>query len=126
MKEGVPKVVIIDDEPGVLAMYSEKLRLEGFRVETALDGQSGIELIKKEKPDVILLDIIMPKLNGFDVLNILKSDKETEDIPVFLLTNLPEEAGEQKGKELQATGYLVKANYEPKALAEMLKSVIKK
>jgi DNA-binding response OmpR family regulator len=122
----MPKVVIIDDEEGVLQMYKTKLDMEGFQSFTALDGQTGISIIKKEKPDVILLDIIMPRVNGFDVLKILKEDKETKDIPVFLLTNLPQEAGGAKGTELGAAGYLVKADYEPATLAKMIKGVITK
>jgi len=118
------KVVIIDDEEGVLEMYKTKLESEGFKVLTALDGPAGIEIIKKEMPSVILLDIIMPKLNGFDVLNIIKSNQATADIPIILLTNLPKEAGEQKGHELKAAGYLVKAEYEPKVLADMIKNLI--
>ena len=120
------KVLIIDDEEGVLAMYKTKLELEGLQVLTALDGQIGLDITKKEKPDIILLDIIMPKLNGLDVLKILKEDKETQGIPVFLLTNLPREAGGPKGTELGATGYLVKAEYEPSALAKMILGVIAK
>jgi len=121
-----PNVLIVDDEEGVLAMYKIKLEMEGFSVSTALDGQTALEMISKNKPDVILLDIIMPKLNGFDILKILKSDKETANIPVFLLTNLPQESGGEKGKELGAAGYLVKADYEPAVLAGMLKEVIKR
>jgi len=121
-----PNVLIVDDEEGVLAMYKIKLEMEGFSVFTALDGQTALEMISKNKPDVILLDIIMPKLNGFDILKILKSDKETANIPVFLLTNLPQESGGEKGKELGAAGYLVKADYEPAVLAGMIKEVIKR
>uniref|UniRef100_A0A7V3JAD6 Response regulator n=1 Tax=candidate division CPR3 bacterium TaxID=2268181 RepID=A0A7V3JAD6_UNCC3 len=117
------KVLIIDDEEAVCNMYKIKLEMEGLQVFTALDGESGIEIIKKEKPDVVLLDIIMPRLNGFDVLKLLKEDKETKDIPVFLLTNLPQESGGEKGTELGAAGYLVKADYEPSALAKMIKAV---
>lgn len=120
------KILIIDDEPAVLQMYKMKLEMEGFLAITAVDGERGIEIAKKEKPDVILLDIIMPKLNGLDVLKILKEDKDTKEIPVFLLTNLPAESGGEKGQELGAVGYLVKAEYEPEALTTMLKGVIEK
>lgn len=124
MKEEKPKILIIDDEEAVLEMYKIKLEMEGLRVLTAPDGQTGIEITRQEKPEVILLDIIMPKLNGLDVLKILKEDKKTKEIPVFLLTNLPQESGGGKGKELGAAGYLVKAEYEPKTLASMIKGVI--
>lgn len=121
-----PKILIIDDEEAICQMYKMKLEMEGLQVLTATEGQTGIELAKNEKPQLILLDIIMPRVNGFDVLKILKDDKETKDIPVFLLTNLPKESGGEKGRKLGAVGYLVKADYEPDALAKMIKGVIEK
>lgn len=126
MNQSNLKILIIDDEPAVLEMYKIKLEMEGFKVLTASDGQIGIELAKRERPAVILLDIIMPKLNGLDVLKILKGDNATKGIHVFLLTNLPEESGKEVGTGLGATGYLVKANYEPSVLAKMLRGVIQK
>lgn len=119
------KVLIIDDEPPIVAMYQEKLEHEGFTVISATGGEAGIERAKKDKPDVILLDLIMPKLNGLDVLKNLKGDPITQPIPVFLLTNIPEESGGDKGDKLGAAGYLFKAETEPHQLAEVLKKLEK-
>ena len=116
------KVLIVDDEPAVLQMYQEKLIAEGFKVILAQDGKSGIDKTKSENPDIVMLDIIMPKINGLDVLKELKKDPDTQKIPVFLLTNLPEECSADKCKSLGADGYLVKAQYEPSALAQYLKT----
>lgn len=119
------KVLIIDDEKSILKMYEQQLVMAGFDVWTAPDGQAGINQAKSEKPDVILLDIIMPKFNGLDVLKTIKSDPMIKDIPVFLLTNLPKECSGDKAKELGAAGYLVKAENEPKMIVDIIKNSVK-
>jgi len=119
------KVLIVDDESGILKMYSEYLSTQGFEVLTASNGEEGIKTAKEKKPDVILLDIIMPKLNGLDVLKNLKQDPDLKNIPVYLLTNLPEECSGDKAKELGANGYLVKAESEPKVIADVIKDLNK-
>lgn len=120
------KVLIVDDEEAILMMYSERLKEGGHSVITASDGEEGIESAKKNKPDLIFLDIIMPKINGLDVLKELKSDPDVKNIPVFLLTNLPEDASGGKAKELGVTGYLVKAQVEPADLEKIVDEAIKK
>lgn len=115
------KVLIIDDEKGVLKMYGELLQANGIEVISAIDGQTGIELAREQKPNVILLDIIMPRYNGLDVLKDMKADPEIKNIPVFLLTNLPAESSGEKATELGAAGYLVKAQYEPKMLLDVIR-----
>lgn len=115
------RVLIIDDERGVLKMYSEYLKTAGIEVVQAIDGQTGLKIAKVQKPDVILLDIIMPRYNGLDVLKDMKSDPEMKNIPVFLLTNLPEESSGEKAKQLGAAGYLVKAQYEPKMVVDVIR-----
>lgn len=116
------KVLIIDDEDAIVAMY--KTTLSDYEVISANNGEDGLALAKKEKPDLIYLDIIMPKYNGLDVLRNLKQDKETCDIPVILLTNLPEEASADKAKALGAIDYFVKAEYEPEKVAEQTKKIL--
>jgi len=121
--EGVTlKVLIIDDEKGVLKMYSEYLGGGGIEALQATDGETGIKIAREQKPDVIFLDIIMPRYNGFDVLKDIKADPELKQIPVFLLTNLPAESSGDKAKSLGAAGYLVKAQYEPKMILDIVKS----
>ncbi|MGA2666778.1 MAG: response regulator [Patescibacteria group bacterium] len=119
------KVLIIDDEKGVLKMYSECLNMGGVETLTAPDGETGFKMAKENKPDVIFLDIIMPKFNGLDVLRDIKNDPDLKNTPVFLLTNLPPESSGSKAKELGAAGYLVKAEYEPKMLLDIVKSAAK-
>ncbi len=119
------KVLIIDDEKALLTMYQDKMKTEGFEVVTAVDGEEGLDKAITTKPDVILLDIIMPKLNGLDVLKQFKASDETKDIPVYLLTNIPEVSA-KKGEELGAAGYLFKAETEPSKLVDFLKGLTKK
>lgn len=109
------KILIIDDEESILKMYSEALNKH--EVLTAKDGKSGLEIAQKESPDLILLDIILPKVNGLDVLAQLKNNQETATIPVIMLTNLPEEASGDKAQTLGADKYFVKAEYEPEKLS---------
>lgn len=120
------KVLIVDDEKGILKMYSEYLQTSGIEVLQAIDGQTGIKLAEEQKPDVILLDIIMPRYNGLDVLKDIKSDPEIKNIPIFLLTNLPEESSGEKAKELGAAGYLVKAQYEPRMIVDIIRRAVGK
>ncbi|MFA6493071.1 MAG: response regulator [Patescibacteria group bacterium] len=119
------KVLIIDDERGILKMYTEYFKATGIESFQAIDGQTGIKIAREQKPDVILLDIIMPRYNGLDVLKDIKSDQDLKNIPVFLLTNLPEESSGDKAKELGASGYLVKAQYEPKMIVDVIRGAIK-
>ena len=119
------KILIIDDEQGVLKMYETGLKMAGFEVMLAPDGASGLKLAQEQKPNVILLDIIMPRYNGLDILKDLKADERTKNIPVWLLTNLPRESSGQKAQELGAANYLVKAECEPNMLVEKLKQEIK-
>lgn len=119
------KVLIIDDEKSILKMYSEYLKTANFEVFSASGGEQGLAIAKEQKPDVILLDIIMPKLNGLDVLKTIKEDPDIKNIPVFLLTNLPEECSGDKAKELGSAGYLVKAEYEPKMVLDVIRGSIK-
>lgn len=118
------KVLIVDDEKGVLKMYSEYLKTADMEVLQATDGESGLKIAREQKPDVILLDIIMPRYNGLDVLKSIKNDLNIKKIPVFLLTNLPEESSGEKAKELGAAGYLVKAQYEPKMIIDVIRGTV--
>ena len=120
------KVLIVDDESGILKMYSEYLSSQGFEVITSPNGEEGVKIAKEEKPEVILLDIIMPKLNGLDVLKNIKEDPDLKNIPVYLLTNLPEECSGTKAKELGAAGYLVKAQNEPKVIVDVIRGIAAK
>lgn len=118
------KILIIDDEEPILKMYKDAL--SKHQVFTAKNGQEGLEKAEKESPDLILLDIIMPEVNGLDVLNKIKDNSNISAIPVVVLTNLPEEASKEKATQLGATDYLVKAENEPDVVADKVEKIIGK
>ncbi|EKD22719.1 MAG: response regulator receiver modulated diguanylate cyclase [uncultured bacterium] len=117
------KILIVDDEKLLLDLYHDILVENGFEVVMTTNSKEGIEIAKREMPDVILLDILMPEMNGFDVAKILKSDDTMKNIPIYLLTNLPEESSSEKAKELGVSGYMMKAMTEPSKLAEEMKNI---
>lgn len=117
------KILIVDDEEAIIQMYSAVLS-ENFEVSSAKNGQDAISMAKKEKFDLIYLDIIMPKMNGLDVLRQLKSDPETRDTAVVLLTNLPKEASADKAILLGAKDYFVKVENDPERIALLTKQLL--
>jgi len=118
------KILIIEDDATLRNVLSEFLESEGFAVAMASDGEEGIELANNSKPDLILLDIIIPKKNGFEVLKEIKGNKDISDIPVILLTNLGSLDDIEKALELGATTYLVKGDYQIKEIVEKIKEVL--
>lgn len=118
------KVLLVEDDKMILDMYTLKFSQEGYKVYSADNGKEGLDLAKKEQPDVILLDIILPQMDGFSVLKRLKSDNSTKNIPVVLLTNLGQDGDVKKGLELGAIDYLIKANYTPSQVVEKIKSLL--
>lgn len=105
-------ILFIEDEESLQKTLSDALVNEGFKILNAFDGESGLKMASKQKPDLILLDLILPKMDGFKVLGQLKKQPETANIPVIVLTNLETTPSIEKTLELGATTYLVKANYE--------------
>lgn len=106
------KILFIEDEFTLQKTMGEFLEKEGYKVIHALDGEIGLKLAEKEKPDLILLDLILPKLSGFEVLRKLKDKEDTKDIPIIVLTNLGEIDDIEKALALGATTYLVKADQD--------------
>ena len=119
------EILIIEDDTTISNMYHTSLTNDGYVVTLAEDGEKGLELAKKDKPDVILLDIIMPRMDGFAVLEHLKGDAETKDIPVLMLTNLGQGDDKERGKKLGASDYIVKADLTPLQVSEKIKKYLK-
>lgn len=126
MAETKVKILLIEDEEMLANMYEVKFQNEGFEIIKALDGAAGLELSKTTNPDFVLLDVIMPKMDGFSVLRAMREDPKTKDLPVILLTNLGQDEDVAKGKELGAIGYLVKANVTPAEVVEAVKRELAK
>ena len=119
------KVLIVEDDPSVIQMYSMKFKEGGHEVLQATTGVEGLDLARKEKPDLILLDIIIPQFDGFAVLEKLREDVSTKNIPVILLTNLSQDTDQKRGKELGAKEYLVKAHLTPSEVFKKVEKYIK-
>ncbi len=126
MADAKVKILLIEDEEMLANMYEVKFQNEGFDITKALDGAAGLELSKTTSPDLVLLDVIMPKMDGFSVLRAMREDPKTKDLPVILLTNLGQDEDVAKGKELGAIGYLVKANVTPAEVVESVKRELAK
>ncbi len=118
-------ILLIEDEPIFQKTVGQFLEKEGYQTKSALDGQIGLALAKEFKPDLILLDLILPKKDGFEVLKELKKDATTKDIPVIILTNLERGIDVEKALSLGATTYLVKANYELEEMVKKIKETLK-
>lgn len=120
------KILLIEDEEMLANMYEVKFKNEGYDLVKAMDGSMGLEMAKSMTPDFILLDIIMPKMDGFSVLKTLKEDAVTKNVPVMLLTNLGQDEDVERGKQLGAVGYLVKANITPSEVVAAVKRELEK
>ena len=116
------KILVIEDEATLQKALNDVLLQEGFEVSSASDGVTGLEIAKKENPDLILLDIILPKMDGFEVLAKLKADDE--NTPVVILTNLSDVNDVQKALDLGATTYLVKADYHLNEVIQKIKEIL--
>lgn len=118
------KIVLVEDDATLADMYTVKFTQEGFDLKVAVNGGQGLELIKKELPELVLLDVILPGMDGFAVLQEVKADPKTKSIPVILLTNLGQDADMEKGKQLGAADYLVKASLTPGEVVEKVRALL--
>ncbi len=117
------KILIIEDEEFLVDMYKMKFESEGYEVMVAYNGEDGIRIAQEKKPDLILLDIVMPKMDGFQVLKKLKGNEMTKDIKVYVLSNLGQNGEIDQGFTDGADGYMIKAELTPSQLVENLKKI---
>lgn len=120
------KILFIEDDPNLVKSLKEFIEREGFEYISSFDGEDGLALAKKETPDLILLDLILPKKSGFEVLSEIKADERLAAIPVVIVTNLEGEKDIEKALSLGADTYLVKANYSLEEVARKVKEVLEK
>ena len=118
------KVLIVDDDLTLREMYAERMKTEGYDVHVAKDGEEGISMAKEIKPDVVLLDIMMPGTNGFGVLESLQKDPATEQIPILMLSALIQDENKEKSKAAGAVGYIVKSETTPADVIEKIKQTL--
>lgn len=122
--EFMKKILFIEDEPALQNALSSTFEAEGYMLFSALDGEIGLQTVKREKPDLILLDLILPKISGFEILKKLKENPETKEIPVIVLTNLEGSRDIERALGLGATTYLVKTNYKLEEIVEKIKDLL--
>jgi DNA-binding response OmpR family regulator len=118
------KILIIEDDYFIRELYERQLKKRGYDVISAADGAEGLVKAAEVTPSLILLDIMLPKLNGLDLLGTLKAKPETKDIPVVLLTNLGQESVIKEGFKLGAKGYLIKSAYTPEQIMSEVESFL--
>lgn len=126
MEQTKNKILIIDDDPFILDMYVLKFREAGFAVEVARDGKEGLKKIKEFAPEAVLLDIVMPTMDGFEVLRTLKRESQKPTFKMVLLTNLGQKDDVERGIQLGADDYIIKAHFTPGEVVEKVKSLIGK
>lgn len=119
------RILVIEDDRFLRELIVRKLSDEGFNLIEAVDGESGLKKTKEEKPDLILLDLILPSIDGFEVLSRIKSDSSVSSIPVIILSNLGQKEEVRRGLDLGAVDYLIKAHFTPREIVEKIKNVLK-
>ena len=121
----MPKILIVEDDPFLLKMYNKKFQVEGFQVETAEDGISGLQKMKTFIPDLVIMDVMMPKLNGLEAVEKAKSDPATSNIPILILTNLSAATDAEAAVKKGAVGFLVKSDTTPTQVITKVKTILK-
>lgn len=117
-------IMIVEDDSFVMDIFKTKLLQEGFLVVEAINGIEALKKLKNVKPDLMLLDIIMPYVSGLEVLKKMKENEDTKNIPVILLTNLSQKEEVDKGMELGARDYLIKSHFTPSEVLEKIKNYL--
>lgn len=125
MEEQKKTILLVDDDPLIIRMYQVKLSNDGYDIEIATNGEEALIAVRKHKPDLILLDLMMPRMNGIETLKSLKGDAKTKNIPVVVLTNLEgREEDISKAKELGALEYIIKSTIDLKELSQQVASIL--
>lgn len=125
MSEGQKKkILIIEDDRYIAKMYQTKLSLDGFEVELAENGAAGVEKAKSFLPDIILLDILMPEMDGFQVLESIRGDDTISFVPVIIMSNLAKEEHVKKARVLGVKDYIIKSQITPQEVVQRIKKVM--
>jgi DNA-binding response OmpR family regulator len=122
----IKKILFIEDDPDQILIYQSKFELEGLFMITATEGRRGVDLARREKPDLILLDLLLRNEDGLDVLAKLKESPKTKEIPVIVFTNFDTEEARQRALELGAIDYIVKAQFTPTEIVNKIKKILEK
>ena len=121
-------ILLVEDDPFLIDIYTTKLKEAGFSIEVATDGESGLRKLTEKKFDFLVLDIVLPQIDGWEILRKIKNEKlkikNLKDLKVVILSNLGQKEEVEKGVELGATKYLIKAHYTPSEVVEEIKKII--
>ena len=124
--KAMTKIAIIEDDQTIAQMYRMKFEADGYDVQLADNGKRGIEMVEHFSPDIILLDLNMPEMNGTEALTHMRKQEWGKDIPVIILTNLGQEEAPKELKELNVHSYIVKAELTPRQVVSKVQEVLKK
>jgi CheY-like chemotaxis protein len=119
------KILIVEDDEFLRVLNAKRLETEGYKVTVAVDGQNAIDSIPKEMPDLIFLDLLLPGIDGFEVLKKIKADEKTKNIPVVVFSNLGQKEDIEKARTLGAVDFLVKANFTLDDVVAKIKEILK-
>lgn len=125
MEKDKIKILLAEDDLQLIDMYKKKFELDGFEVLLAEDGKKTLEILEKQTPDIVLLDIMMPEINGIEVLKQIRENPDTKDMLVVMLTNLGNESTAEEIYKYDATDYIVKAEMTPMEVSEKVKELLK-
>lgn len=118
-------ILLVEDDPFLIDIYTTKLKEEGYSVDIAEDGETALSKIKEKDFDLMLLDIVLPNFNGWEILRKINLDEKLKGLKVVVLSNLGEKDEIEKGVKLGAAAYLVKAHYTPSEVVEEVKKILK-
>jgi len=118
------KILLIEDEELIITLLQKKLEKEGYRISVARDGVEGIEKLKEDKPDLVLLDIVMPRMGGFEVMQEMRSDEDLRSIPIIIISNSGQPVELDRAKRMGARDWLIKTEFDPKEVLDKVKKQI--
>lgn len=119
------KILIVEDDKFLRELITQKVLKEGYQAVEAINGEEGVAKAKEEKPDLMLLDLILPGIDGFEVLRQIRESADTVHVPVIILSNLGQKDDVERGMKLGATDYLIKAHFTPGEILAKIKSILK-
>lgn len=119
------KILLIEDDPFLIDIYNTKLKKSGFEVEVATEGEEGIRKIEEKIPDLVLLDIVLPQMDGWEVLKKIRENKKFKNLKVIILSNLYQKLEVEKGMKFGAIKYLIKAHYTPTEVVKEIRKIVK-
>jgi len=120
----MPSILLVEDDPLITEIYETKLKESGFDVETLSDGRNVFKRLKEKKFDLLVLDIVLPNLTGFEILRKIRKDKDLKNLKIFVLSNLGQRSDVDLAKELGALKYLIKANFTPSEIVQEIQKIL--